>query len=105
MKINNLLLSVILILTLSATAIAEGKPSSGGEEFRNTAMEYDKEAIKQKEAGNSAVASRYEKLAAIKRNAANLADQNKWQEIDWTEYHKINEEIASLQGHKGKKHK
>ncbi len=51
--------------------------------------------------GNSENAAIYTRLSEIKEEAAKLADEGKWSEIDWSEYHELN---GKLTNH-SKKHK
>ena len=36
------------------------------------------------------------RLAEIKRHAAKLADEGRWDDIDWTEYYELNEKIEKV---------
>ena len=80
---------LISLLFFTSTAFAEGKKGGkGGDGFRKAAIEYDAKAKKNLDEGNAEIAALYRKQAAIKRRAAALADQGKWKEISWDEYHK-----------------
>lgn len=95
MKLRVLATSLALTLIFSTTAMAEGD-TRGGDDFRQTAIEYDAEASKFRNKGYHEVAGFYDRLAAIKRNAAKLADEGRWDELDWTEYYELNEKIEKL---------
>ena len=43
--------------------------------------------------GNNRTAAIYERLAEIKYEAAALADEGRWDEISWTEYEELNEQL------------
>ena len=70
--------------------------------FYQAAEEYQALAKKYRNKGMSDVAKSYERMAEIKNNAGKLADQNKWDEISWDEYHKLEEHINSKLHHKHK---
>lgn len=107
---NTLLRTGVLVVAmiLSTHVIAEGK-SRGGNEFRHTASKYDAKAAKYRAKGMNDVAELYARQAEIKRSAAELGDENRWNEIDWSEYHEnekqINEKVrqAKKTTHKKKK--
>ncbi len=67
--------------------------SNGGDDFRQTAMEYEVQAQKIRDEGDNALADIYDRLADIKYEAAELADEGRWDEIDWTEYEALNEQL------------
>ena len=75
--------------------MAEGK-SNGGDDFRNTASEYQEKASKYAAKEEYEKAALYKRLSEIKLDAAAKADKGEWDDIDWTEYHKINEKISKL---------
>lgn len=84
-----------LALSMNVAAIAvEG--SSGGDDFRQTALEYEEKAEEFRQRGNTDVAAIYRRLAEIKVDAAALADEGRWDEIDWSEYEALNEELGGL---------
>lgn len=90
----------LVVLVMSFATFAGGN-AKGGDEFRKTAVAYERKA---QEASSKSMHKRsdiYSRLAEIKREAAVLADQGKWSAIDWSEYHALN---AQLSG-KGKTHK
>jgi hypothetical protein len=103
-----LIRSIILIFTLSLSGyvMAEGS-GLGGDEFRKTAEKYDAKADKYRNKGMGEVADLYKRQAEIKRHAAGLADENRWDDIDWTEYHEnegmINEKISYMKAKYKKK--
>ncbi len=84
---------------------AEGKGGNGGDGFRNTAFEYDGKAQHYRQKGKSNIASVYVRMAAIKRHAAKLADQGRWDDIDWSEYHQLEERLSTMQNQHKKKYK
>lgn len=88
-----LLLSLILSLSLYSVTMAEGK-STGGDDFRNTAYEYQEQAKKFGDKGKYDIAALYQRMAEIKLDAAAKADQGKWDDIDWSEYHEIEKKIS-----------
>ncbi len=96
-------IKLLLLLTGSSLffATAENKGSGkkvvGGDEFRKAALEYRKKAVKSEK-----LAMYYKRLATIKMNAAILADQGKWDDISWDEYHEINKAIVELHGYSEK---
>lgn len=96
------LLALSFVLATCTISQADGN-SNGGDDFRSTANQYQSKAAKYRSQGKSQVAALYTRLAAIKRNAASLADQNRWDEIDWSEYHTIEAQInQQLYAGKGK---
>ena len=42
------------------------------------------------------VAGIYERMAEIKRHAASLADKGRWDDIDWSEYEKLDKELINI---------
>ena len=80
---------------------AEGK-SKGGDEFRATAMKYDKKSEMYSDKGMPEVASLYARQAEIKRKAGKMGDEGRWDEIDWTEYHANEAKINGLVHKKNK---
>ena len=87
------LLGLILSLSLCSVAIAEGK-SNGGDDFRKTAMEYQEKAQKYGDKGKHDIAALYQRMAEIKLDAAAKADEGKWGDIDWSEYHEVEKKIS-----------
>ena len=94
-----LFFNLLFALILNVAVYAEGT-SDGGNDFRNTAAEYQEKAKEFGDKGKYDVATLYQRLAEIKLDAANKADQGKWDDIDWSEYEKINEKISTLMHHK-----
>jgi len=81
------------VLAMSATlfcvsSVADSK--AGGDAFRATASTYAGKAQQASTQGQDGIAALYLQQAAIKTNAAALADMGQWSEIDWTQYH-VNE--------------
>ncbi|MEH6627789.1 MAG: hypothetical protein V7739_15190 [Motiliproteus sp.] len=35
-------------------------------------------------------------MAAIKRHAAKLADQDRWDDINWREYHQLEDKLSTM---------
>ena len=95
MKLRVLAISLALIMIFSTTAMAKGD-THGGDDFRQTAKECDTEASKFRNKGYHELASLYDCLAAIKRNAAKLADEGRWDDLDWTEYYRVEGKIEKL---------
>ena len=97
--IMKLLLSLLLSLSFCNLALAEGK-SNGGGDFRNTAAEYQDKANHYADNGKYDIAALYQRLSEIKLDAASKADKGKWEDINWSEYHEVNANIAKLHHHK-----
>ena len=95
MKYRVLAIILALTLILSTTSMAKDN-TRGGDDFRQTAIEYDTEADKFRNKGYNEVAAFYTRLAEIKRHAAKLADEGRWDDIDWTEYYELNEKIEKV---------
>ena len=97
---------VLLIISFNAQVMAEGS-GKGGDEFRQTAKKYDMKSEKYRKKGMSEVARLYARQAEIKREAARLGDQGRWNEIDWNEYHAnealINEKVQHAKNSHKKK--
>ena len=102
---------IILLLSFSLFAerenIKEGK--KGGDDFRKAGLEYSEKAKQSLADGNIKNAKIYERLAAIKRSAAKLADEGAWDKISWDEYKRLSKELqtnksARHQGEKKKMH-
>jgi hypothetical protein len=96
--------TLVLALSLSNNTLAEGN-SKGGDEFRKTAEKYDAKSDKYRDKGMSEVSELYARQAEIKRNAASLVDQGRWDDIDWTEYHSNEGMINEKLGHMKNKYK
>ncbi len=93
---------LIIALLFISNAYAEGI-GKGGDEFRNTAAEYQMKAEKYSGKGKSDIAAMYARLAEIKLDAAAKADEGEWDAIDWSEYHEIEGKIAKLKTKADKK--
>ena len=92
-----LLSGFILTLVFTTSAFAEDYDEGhGGDDFRETAMNYESRAKKYDEKGMSDIASIYTRMAEIKRHAGNLADQGKWDDIDWSEYEELDEKLMKI---------
>lgn len=85
----------IAMVSMGNPAIAEGV-NSGGSEFAQAAIEYREKALNASTAGNTEAAQIYNRLAEIKDDAAQLADEGRWDEIDWSEYHELNATLGEL---------
>lgn len=92
-----LLLGLFIMAPFTANAEGAGK---GGDDFRETAKEYRIKATQAASAGQSENATIYTRLAEIKEQAARLADQGKWSQIDWSEYHALNAQLTNRSKHK-----
>jgi hypothetical protein len=108
MKVINLfLISGILLLT-NGLSLAEAGKGLPGDEFRRTAADYEDNAAKAvKEATNTRgenvsryleLSSIYREMAQIKRRAAKLADQGKWNDVKWERYHQLESRRDQLLG-------
>ena len=92
-----LLSGFILTLLLTTTGFAEDYDKGhGGDGFRETAMNYENRAKKYNEKGFSDIASIYTRMAEIKRHAGSLADQGRWDDIDWSEYEELDEKLQKI---------
>ncbi|RKZ70600.1 MAG: hypothetical protein DRQ48_06080 [Gammaproteobacteria bacterium] len=99
-----LLSGFILTLLLTTTGFAEDYDKGhGGDGFRETAMNYENRAKKYEEKGFSDIAYIYTRMAEIKRHAGNLADQGRWDDIDWSEYEELDEKLTKI--YESMKHK
>ena len=93
------------LMTIGALGLqlSWGAPAAGekapGDEFREAALDYERQAhdaIERAIQSNPEEAGRYLQLAVvhrwmadIKRRAAALADQDRWDEMVWDEYHEL----------------
>ena len=107
MKLSQTIIPILLLIFFNAQVLAEGS-GKGGDEFRQTAKKYDMKSQKYQNKGMSDVAALYARQAEIKREAARLGDQGRWNEIDWSEYHAneglINEKVQQAKkSHKTQK--
>lgn len=107
MKSSIIRLCLLALFCVASPAMAEGK-SKGGDEFRQTARKYDEKSEKFENKGMPEVAKLYARQAEIKREAAAMGDEGRWDEIDWNEYHANEGRINELMQKKnkyGKKYK
>lgn len=89
---------VMIVLSVPVNAESD-KGSKVGEEFRKTATVYEDHAAqavqkathsKGEEIGRYLELSAiYREMAAIKRNAVDLAEQGRWDDINWNRYHEL----------------
>ena len=101
-KLAQIVGSLLFCCTVNQSAFAEGS-GSGGDEFRKTVVGYDAKAEKFASKGQGDIAALYKQLAQIKRQAAELGDENRWDEIDWNEYYGLERQVGELiskQNHK-----
>ena len=100
------IISVLLMAFFLAmgAANAKGKAGKAGDGFRKAAVKYEQNAAEALKNGQAEISKHYRRMAAIKRNAAKLADQGKWDDISWKEYYELEAKINKLRGHK-KQHK
>lgn len=94
-------LFLFLLITILPFGVIAETSGKGGDDFRHTAKEYKVKASKAMSSGHSENAAIYTRLSEIKEEAAKLADEGKWSDIDWSEYYKLN---GALTNH-SKKHK
>jgi hypothetical protein len=94
----------ILALVFTTSGFAEDDDDgNGGDDFRKTAKNYENRASKYEEKDMSDIARIYTRMAEIKREAGALADQGKWDDIDWSEYEELDAKLNKL--YESKKHK
>jgi len=109
MKLKMFASGVVLSLLISPMVYGGEKHKSDKEytaaDFRQAAKEYSAEARKYHIKGDSDIAVLYERLSAIKMEAAPFAQR--WEDFDWSEYmeikHEIDKKIEAKKGHPGKK--
>ena len=65
-------------------------------------MAIDNRAKKYDEKGMSDIATIYIRMADIKRQAGRLADQGRWDDIDWSEYEALDAKLIKI--YESKKH-
>ncbi len=94
-----LIVSLLLSIALCNFTFAERK-SSGGDDSRNTAAEYQEMARKFGDNGKYDIAALYQRMAEIKLDVASKADQGIWNDIDWSEYEDIDKKLSKLMHHK-----
>ena len=87
---------LIIVFSFNTQLFAEGS-GKGGDDFRKTAASYEEKSEKYRAKGMTEVANLYSRQAEIKREAAAMGDEGRWDEINWSEYHKneglINEKV------------
>ena len=99
-------LIVILILSLSFPLFSEDKKKGkGGDDFRAAAVKYESKAKACLEKGYPECSKIYFRMAAIKKNAAQLADEGKWSDISWDEYFSLQKQLQAQAAKHSKKHK
>ncbi len=98
-NLSSIIFGLILTCLLTATVPASDS-GKGGDDFRKTALEYEQQAGKFKKKGLSEIAGIYSRMVEIKRHAASLADKDRWDDIDWTEYEKLDEKLIKLLSNK-----
>ncbi len=85
---------------------AHGK--KGGDEFRKTAERYEAKSAKYRAKGMNDISALYARQAEIKRDAAEMGDEGRWEEIDWSEYEEnesqIKEKIMHVKQARKSKH-
>ena len=81
----------LAILSMSGAVFAGDV--ANGDEFRQGAEDYQARATLARSEGQEEEAAMYDRLAEIKLDAASLADEGRWDEIDWTEYYELTEEL------------
>ncbi len=90
--------------TVNAEYSAEKASTKGGQDFRKAAIKYDHYADKAAKHEKLGLAKKYRRLAEIKRNAASLADQGRWEALDWAEYFAINKQIKAMRAKHKQQH-
>jgi hypothetical protein len=98
-EIMKRIVSLLLSLILCTFSFAEGN-ANGGDDFRNTAAEYHAMAKNFGDKGKYDIAALYQRMSEIKLDAASKADHDKWDDIDWSEYHEIEKKLSKLMHHK-----
>ena len=102
-------LFIVLLLALGFSVCAEGnKKGKAGDDFRAAAVKYETKAKICLEKGYAECSKIYFRMAAIKKNAAKLADEGKWDDISWDEYSTLEKKLNTLKANhsgKNKKHK
>lgn len=82
---------MVLLTCFSLVGVAGSY--NAGDQFRNTAVEYEQKATVASQKGDQRKADIYKQLAEIKRNAAKLADEGRWGEISWDKYEELNAKL------------
>ncbi|MCW8885641.1 MAG: hypothetical protein OQK12_10380 [Motiliproteus sp.] len=97
--------SILLTAVLATGTTANAKDVNSGDQLRETAASYSHKADSYQKSGMDDIATIYQQMARIKRHAAQLADQDRWDDIDWTEYHQLEEKLGKLYSQHKKTHK
>ena len=91
---------LLVLLTAIAWSPTGCADAPAGDDFRSAAVQYEQRALEAivDAASDDEHAGRYLQLALafrqmadIKRRAAALADEGRWNEIDWDEYRELEE--------------
>jgi hypothetical protein len=90
---------LVLGTTLGFAPMAMAGGEANGDGFRETAQEYEELADESLDNGDSGTAAIYNRLAEIKYEAAALADEGRWDDIDWTEYHELQGDLYEDKKH------
>ena len=98
------ILSILLLCSVSVFAEAS-KKKKGGDEFRATAEKYEIKAKHCLEKGEAECSKILFRMAAIKKNAAQLADEGKWDDISWDEYYALQKKLHEQRAKYGVKNK
>lgn len=85
-------------LIMASPSFAEKSAEQINQSFLKTSQKYEDMAVKAARDGNAADAAIYQKLAAIKRDAAAVQGN-----YDWSEYHKLKAQLSKSQGGQWKK--
>jgi len=90
---------LLVMALLNVPVYAENKGGRPGDEFRETAKGYEDNASRAVRQATSTrgpvvnhyleLSSIYREMATIKRHAANLADHNRWDDINWDRYKQL----------------
>lgn len=99
------ILLMILIMSMSTLLMAENKKGKGGDDFRAAGVAYEQKAKVSLDKGNAEASKIYYRLAAIKKNAAKLADEGKWDAISWDEYHELTKKLDKVKAGSKRQHK
>ena len=107
-----LLISIVAVLLCAfsfSTSSMAG--DAGGDHFRDAAAEYEREAktaivetAKAEGADTGCyvqLAAAYRQMAEIKRRAARLLDEKRWDEINWDRYEHLDAKRQQIQGDDG----
>lgn len=99
---------MLVLLLFSPWLLAEYSPDKPGDAFRKAAVDYDGKASKAVKAATRTegkaigryleLSSIYREMAGIKRDAAEKADQGRWDDIHWDRYHALEKRRDVLTG-------